>query len=511
MKYFSEIIRILERFNERRVETMDNEFRARKESMEYRLYDGIRKGVFEDDFEAAESLYQTRPTAAKYMTLKSRLKVRMMNTLLHLNWKRAGFSESAQALYTAHKRAFTVHILIALGGDKIAKRIAERNLELATKYSLTEISLSMARQLRLMAGNAGKKKEYRVYNALTKDLLRSYSNELLSSEYLDQLIMIFNRQRGGRKKYAEELEKYYTDLEALLGGSSYAFQLNYYRIGVAASVASGVHSQTLERARQGLSFLDGSPHLLQRERKADFWYYQLQSYLGVHNFEQAEHAAEECDEYYNPGSNNWFAFSESKFLLYMNTFRFADAKELLRNVTSHERFALQSELWHEHWEIFTFYLNYALKTTPDYDPKTTPLKFNYELLERKVPHSRRDKEGMNVLLRIAQIIHCIETRDFNRIFDLYEGLVQYRNRYLTASMAEQSSLFIRLLGLMVRRSFSYKHCLREGAPIVHKLKTGTFEIIDLEQEVQVLPYVWLWEHLLEELKAASEARKPVLV
>lgn len=53
MKYFPEIIRILENFRERRTDTVDTDFRAQTENKEFLLYDGIRSGKFPNDNEAA--------------------------------------------------------------------------------------------------------------------------------------------------------------------------------------------------------------------------------------------------------------------------------------------------------------------------------------------------------------------------------------------------------------------------------------------------------------------------
>src|SRR5580704_1279030 len=120
MKYLPELIRILDRFREKHIETIDSGFRERKENKEFQLYDGIKTGVFHNDSEAADTLYQVQPSAPKYSTLKNRLKIRLLNSLFHLNWKRAGFSESAQAYYTCRKHSFMVHVLVALGARRVA-------------------------------------------------------------------------------------------------------------------------------------------------------------------------------------------------------------------------------------------------------------------------------------------------------------------------------------------------------------------------------------------------------
>src|SRR5579871_5208096 len=151
MKYFAEIIRILERFRERRTETVDTDFRSQTDNREFLLYDGIRSGSLPNDFEAADTLYQAPPTDTRYSSMKNRLKVRMLNSVYHLNLRRAGFSEAAQALYAAHKGVMTVQVFFMLGAHRVGKHIAERTFKLSEKFEITEVKLSMAIVLRQIA------------------------------------------------------------------------------------------------------------------------------------------------------------------------------------------------------------------------------------------------------------------------------------------------------------------------------------------------------------------------
>ncbi len=501
MRYFPEIIRILDRFRERRIETVDTKFREHKQSKEFQLYDGIRSGIFNNDSEAADALYDSLPTATKYSSLKNRLKVRLLNSLFHLNWKKAGFSESAQAYYLCRKRAFMVHILIALGARRVAARLAETTFELATRFGYTEVALAMIRELRQNASAVGKISDFEHYDQLLTKIFRSYEEELISAGYIERIVMIFNRQMGGRAKFAEEFARYEAELRKLLSeNSTYNFRLNYYRVLVRARSAAGQHREIIAAARDGIKFLQEYPHLLQKERLADFWYYQLQSFLMVKNYEQAFQAATECAKLYNVGSNSWFSFRESFFLLLMNTLKFKEAEEVLQESVSHTRYVQLPEAAQEHWEIFKYYLNFALKSQAVSRAPEVLRRFNIDALMRMVPVARRDKHGLNVAILIAQVLQMLETRNYNGVMDRMEALGTYRSRYLQASMTQASSLFFKLLRIMENNSFNYKLARDKGRRFYNQLCNEHFEIVDVEQELQVLPYEWLWERVLDKLK-----------
>ncbi len=506
MKYFPEIIRILEKFRERRTDTVDTDFRAQTENKEFLLYDGIRTGKFPNDNEAADELYEVSPTDTRYSSMKNRLKVRMLNSIFHLNLRRAGYSEAAQALYAAQRLALIVQIMTILGARRAAKHLAERTLHIAEKFAISDVALAMAIRLRKDAGITARPNEFERYDKLVKKLFRAYESELLSTEYFDRIGIIFQRYSGDVAKHAEQIEAFETELRPLLNqDSTYTFRLNYYRVLVVSLNASNRHSELIKGAGEGIAFLESFPKLLQKQQLAEFWFYQLNSYIGIRNFEGADEAVKECAALYNKGSNNWFSFSEQYFYLLMTTLRFHEADALYTEVTTHTRFGAQGDILQEHFEIFKFYLTFALKTLPDYKPAAQPAKFNFEAMVRRADDAKRDKPGMNMALRFAQIIHLFDIQAYDKIDDLIEPIQNYRTRHIKASYTEQSTLFFRLIKIMVKYSFEYKRCLRVGSKLHEQLKNGSFLNVDPNQEIQILPYAWLWDWMLERMKERSPA------
>ena len=171
-------------------------------------------GEFSNDSIAADSIYKTQSTDPRYTTLKGNLKRRLLNSLFHLNLKRVGFSESAQAGYYLKKRSFIVHTLVTLGARAPAMRLAMRRLEIAQKYNVTDIAYEMALLLRTNAGIYVRPAEYERYDKLTKQFLaQSFSAEHVAWEYFDRVNMTVNRFTGGRRKFAEKFGQYAKELE----------------------------------------------------------------------------------------------------------------------------------------------------------------------------------------------------------------------------------------------------------------------------------------------------------
>ena len=105
-----------------------------------------------------------------------------------------------------------------------------------------------------------------------------------------------------------------------------------------------------------------------------------------------------------------------------------------------------------------------------------------------------------MLIRFAQVLFLVETRDYDTMDNVIRDIYTYRAKHIVASKTEQTTIFMQLLRMMVRNSYNYRYCLTNGKEKYERLKTGKFEVIDLDQEIQVLPYPWLWERLLERMK-----------
>lgn len=501
MKYLPEIIRVLDRFREPRVETLDASFRSRIREKSYLLYDGIRSGTFANDSIAADVIYKTASTDPRYTTLKGNLKRRLLNSLFHLNLRRAGFSEAGQAAYFVKKRAFLVHTLVTLGARSAAMRLAERNLEISTKFQFIDVAYEMALLLRTNAALYVRPAAYERYDTLVKHFLRLLTEEQIAWEYFDRVNMTLNRFTGGRRRFAETFATYESKLDALLHPeSSFTFRLNFYRVKGATLGVSGKHLERIQWMDDACEYLRSVPHLAQRLRFGEFKMQQLDSYLRIGSMQKAEAVATECLDIFqvHTGGRQNFSLQEYRFLIYANTLRFDEATAIYFEVTGHFDFQSQPEVMLERWKIYEYYLHFALIR----DGKKSPFqhRFRIDTLLAQTPASGQDKIGMNIALRILQILYLLEDRRLSEIFDRMESLQQYRARYLVAKVTRASSLFLKLMKIMENNSFAFERSKRQGMRYYMQLKTETFDVVDSEQELQILPYTWLWDRVLERLE-----------
>jgi hypothetical protein len=189
-------------------------------------------------------------------------------------------------------------------------------------------------------------------------------------------------------------------------------------------------------------------------------------------------------------------------LLAMLSEQYEVAKRLYDDTTEHEGFVLLPNDRKERWKIFNLYLEYILNFTqsPLYKPKKKDYIRSFRHLLSEVPTYSRDKKGYNVSILIIHILFLLEKKDLDGIALRMEALRTYRQRYLQPKTSRQSAMFFKLLHTMERHSFDYEKTLRYSAIHFDRLKSTPSDYVEYEEALQILPFDWLWPHILDRLK-----------
>jgi hypothetical protein len=501
MTYFPEIIRILDRFREPRIETLDGEFRTSTAEKSFQLYDGIRSGKFATDHIAAHELYEANPTDQKYSTLKSRLKWRLLNTLFHLNLKKAGFSEFAVASYVVNRRAFLVQTLVTLGARYAGIKLADKTLRDALHYEFTSVALNTAILLRTHASLTSSKGAYEKFDGIVKDHLQMIQAEAESWEYYERAQSVVASKANPGEGFQIELAEHIQTLGRWLGRiSTVTFMTNYYRLKFMYAKVARDNEEALSVTEEAVQFLRAKPHLVSPARLAEFSLGRLEAYSAMQNYSKAIEAARECATLFGKGSNNWFALREREFKLLMLSQKFVEAQDLYDEVTQHPRFVALTAISHEQWKVLDLYLQFALQTVPEAESLPIRKKFDLQAFLRFIPVASKDKHGTYVAVLIIHILYMLESGDFNGIIDRMDALRTYRSRYLRGKTNRRSALFFRMLTVMENNSFNYTLTRQKTERLYKQLKATALETPESNEEIQIIPYEWLWDRVLAKLE-----------
>jgi len=428
---------------------------------------------------------------SQFEGLKSRLKSALIDTLFLLDLDSAGHSAYSVSLYTINKLTFLARVLHTLGARQLAIAVSRKGV--STALSLEEWSCAMEFLfiLRREASRSGDSKAHRFYmnEYLTCQQLLAAEQE--AELQMEQLQLAFARKGGENIRHVEDAEAAATRVDSLaLAHPSFKSSFLALRLHVAASQMRMDHERTLEICNDAFKLLRRYPQFSNKARHAEYGINMLVSACQLHNPAKCEEAVRICRENLTPADNNWFVFREYEYLFLMRSLRFAEARELVSAVTSHERFDTQPEAFKEKWELFKLYAEFTTGSIPTVK---TPPDFNLP-----VPALAPDKAGFNTAMIVLHILLLAHQGKFGDVRDRIEFVKGYKRRHLRGAENSHAAHFFRMLNLIETCDLNYKKISRTASK--PRIELARIEKERPFQGEQVLPYSWSWEFLMSRLK-----------
>lgn len=509
MKYFPEITRIITQLREKKIEVVEENGDGELDACT-KLYLGIKSGEFSSDRIAARTLYNSDEIDTRYTTLKNRLKKRLLNTLFFLDLKEAGYSEYAQSLYKAQKNLFISQTLLNLGARESAVRIAESTFKITNKFHLSTQSLELLSMLRLHSYLLGQPKQFNDYNDKLNKIVKTIEAEVVSAEYYQKLSIKYVGTWAERPEMIAEAREYSEKAKSLYDQwPTYTVAMNYFRIQSISYQIAQEFENTIRICDEAENYLDKHPHLAFPIRYAEFALKRLVCYLRLRDYENGKGAIARCGELYRKGSYNWFVFMEYYLVFALHTQNWSEAETVFNEVVKDTRFSSLQDTIREKWRIYELFLRYALGVSQEVQGEAKPAQFQFNLKQflRNVPTYYKDKKGMNISVLIMHILYLLETEDFDGIISRMEALKTYRSRYLRMSTNRHSALFFKLLLIMESNSFDYRLTKMKAQKYYERLIASTADYAEVSEGLQILPFDWLWQRILDRLRAYDLKQK----
>jgi hypothetical protein len=231
MKHLPEILRVVAKLRDPKLEVVNDDYDKQSTETVARLYYGIKSGEFPNDQVAAQVLYGETPSETKFTTLKARLKRKLLNSLFLLDLKRGGYSEYSRVSYLCNKRVFMLKTLIMLGARNGAIRLAESTLPEVQSFDLTSLELEIVYWLRAHASLLGKARLYDKYDAMLTKTMTNLAAEYAATGFYEKLILKFGQSEAAKPEAAEEAAPFVEQLERMRSQcNTYTFLLHYYRV-----------------------------------------------------------------------------------------------------------------------------------------------------------------------------------------------------------------------------------------------------------------------------------------
>lgn len=494
MEALQELVQIVNRNKLKSIDILDLQAQATTKTSQ--LYNLIADKKIMSDAEAAQILNPNKTNTTGYRKVKAKLKSRLLNTLFFIDAKQSSYSDRKKAYYECYRDWAAAKILMAKNAFVTSIELANKVLRNAEKFEFTELVKESSRFLRLYYGTkVGNRRLYNKFHELHEAYTRQYEIESRMEHYYFDLVIHFVNKKVPGRKIEAKVEQYYEECQPYLQQyTSYSIHLYGTLIGLMVYSNKADYQAVLKLCEQARIIFEKKRYLA--ETPLQIIYYQsLVCYIQTRQFTEGRIAAEKCLDLMEEGSFNWFKYRELYFILCMHTRRYQEASTLLHNTVNHKRFPYLIDNDKEIWKVYEAYVLFALWITGD---RQAFKRSNFRLARflNEIPIISKDKKGFNVAILIIQALLLLQKGRFDSLIERAEALYKYGMRYLQDEHTERSFIFIKLILVVVKSSFSLEESLENGKDYLTQLRRTPVAEAKQPHQIEIIPYEHLWEMLV---------------
>ena len=453
------------------------------------------------DQDVCKLLYGSNHITITYRSLKYRVEEKLMNDLLQLCSDEENLKTRVNAGIVLDKLIITGQALQKKFFRKEAILIFEKSYKLAEKFSFSAQALNLGQILAMHYGyieTNEKKMNYYLDNN------KHYLNILNAENYVRECNVIISnmylRNVGGfSESQLEEVRIMVSKMNELkdeFKSNTIVVFVNDLTYFYYQSI--GDYNKGLEAAKKGLAeniHLNNDDLLGIYQSKRNI----ALSLFYLRKFEDASAWYKEVIAMLTPGTRNWF-FATSLYYLNLISIRsYNDLFKLSTEVLNNKNL-VKFPYFEEQWKIREAYLHFLIrvgKINIDKEDKKVLKPFSLSKFMNSLPFHSKDKSGQNITIIVLQILFLLTDHKYGQIIDRIDALNQYTYRYLRKDETFRSNCFIKMLVLMTKADF---HPIRTNTyteDLRKKLENSSLITDEKSTQVEIIPYDYLWNLILE--------------
>lgn len=501
MKELSTLVEVISRNKVKQIDIIGYSNGAPNQAQQ--LYEEIHAGNIKSEEDIIQHFFSGNKNAPFYCSrLKRQLKDRLINTVFFLDLNQSTLNDFTRAYYTCFKMAAAAKILFGRNARDAAAEVAEKALEIALQYDITDVAFTMSRDLRgHFATNLGNREKFEKLDQILEEQTNILLAEQKAEKYFSDLKVNFISTRSAQPEYIERAARYAQELRVLSETiNSYRFNYMSFLTQVTYYEITNDYRGMLPVCKKALSYFDKKQHLVPINVLFSFTSRILICHTQLKNYAEAKKVVPMCFQYTREGTHNWFIIYDYYMILCFHAGDFQEAYEVSQNVLNHPKLKNQEEYVFEHWIIHEAYIYYLISIGKIKSDANNPVKkFRISKFVNEVPLFSKDKRGINISIIIIQILFLLHQQEYGKIIDRMESLKTYNQRYLRRDDTFRSNCFIRMLLTLPECSFHKTAVLRKAQKYWEKLQEVPLDVAKQSAEIEIIPYETLWGFVLEAL------------
>jgi hypothetical protein len=457
---------------------------------------GLQAAGFADDHQAASSLYNASANDVRYKMLKHRLKRKLYNHLLFLDYDKGAAIGVEQKEQEVMRLVFQAKVLLRKMEYTLALNLSNKAYKFSLEYDFTDLALS---SLVISLACLAEESSLTSYQALYETLQVYKNKDRLTQESIESFqIAKLNLRKSvkSRKAYLQHLPDVLERLRSNWEHSGTFMAFNtYYKLYIWYNELVGDFQSIIDITTRTFKLVSEDKINSKRFDKRYNYYVLVYAYLRNKEYEQGLKYAAEYKSNFEPGSMNWFSYMENYFLLAFHAKQYVLSSLIIREVYANNFFTKIFSSAKERWTLFGEYLDLLSSTSYSQTQKS-------RFLMSSLPEYSKDKQGFNVAILILQFVYFLQKEDSEALLYRIESLKKYILTHLKDAFSLRSKIFLKLLILTVTEDFDAYTCRKKGQKLYQKL-LETPAPGDAYAEIEIVPYEHLWEHILSILKSRA--------
>lgn len=464
-------------------------------SKEQQLFNGIQKGLFASDDEAALGMYETDSTDQRYRMLKSRLRYKLYNLLYFVDFNDSKVNIGFPYEQECHSYIFRAKVLFKEGEYELAEKHVNKALSISREAEFTELTLSGLRILRIIYAELCRPNHLRK----TVGRIKKYEELARLEEEADNIFymkkMQLRKSVHSRKVHLDSTLKAVQSLRVLWDKTkSYNIFEKYYRLKISSSELLGEFEEILDITGEAEKLVtQGAVNPLRFDVRYNV-YIKTYAYLRAKDYKNGMIYAKAGLEHIGRSSRNWFAHMENYFLMALHSGNYDLAEDLIGQVYRNPHMEKITSRSKERWELYKSYLYFVMPNRNVEDV------ISFSKIYEKLPFYTQDKQGFMVAIMILEFMDLMKKDRLDVALSKLPNTEKYIYRYLNDNPESQrEKLFLKLITIMVECSFNPIVAAKKGEKYYNRLK-GTPEPGHAFAEIEIVPYEQLWEIMLHSME-----------
>lgn len=499
-----ELVRLITRHKAKDIELLGDTDEDGNRTKLNQLYDGIMRGAFISDDDAAADIYGSKANAShpEYRRLRNRLLRQLLNTTFFADAHQTTVTDLSKVTFQIYKDYAAATLLLSKDARQAGSYLMGQVVEMAIKYEFTELVAEGARWLRMVyAGSLGNINMLEKYTLIHEEYEKKRRLEIDAFNEYQYVVKHFIGGTSTNKAVFEHTTECFPRLLAKVDEVN---TVNYFFYTYSLGIA---HYSSVNDAKGALSICNQAIEVIRKKegstrgRMATFFLNKLHFLTQLRQFDESEANStyQLSIEHTSEGETNWFKVQNIWVHYNLHAGHYQKAVEVYREVVSHPRYKLMTGLTAEIWKVYQGYFQ-LLVALGQLDEANNVGVFKAHKFVNEFQVLSRERTGMNIPVLILPVIFSLLSNEgIDGGGQSAEALDKYRQRYLQNEQNLRSAIFVKLLTALSKRSYTPKANQKIKLEL-ENLANEPVETSGQSYAIEIIPYETLWALLDERVR-----------